>query len=775
MASSSSAAKPSKSKTPASSGDGIFSGDHEIAHHLTGNAEGSDLSDKLKVFKTSQFDPDAYVTSKCQTMSEKEIRHLCSHLRDLQKASAEEMRKSVLANYSAFIRTSKEISDLEGELISIRNLLSARAALVHVLAEGGRVDSLSTAREGLSEEDISSFERKEPSKIEKWSEEFPDNLDILLAERRVDEALAAIEEGEVVAKEAEEKQTLSPDALLLLQNSISEQRQKLAEQLAETACQPSTHRVELRSAISALKHLGDGPRAHTLLLNAHFKRLQHNVQALRPLRNSSGGVYTASLSQLVFSAIDEAADDSFYVFDKEPAYASELVTWAVRRTEDFAHLVKRHVLSSLVASGGFRAAADCVKKALGHCSLLEARGLALCPVLLKLFRPCVEQALRAYLKRIEENTATLAAADKWELSYPPVGMHPSGKVIAAQPKLSNSAHKFNSMVQEFFVDVNPLLSMQLGSATMEGLLQVFTFYVSLLMNALPGSIEDEGNLEGCGNRIVCMAETEEQQLALLANASLLADELLPLAAMQLASVNHGGRNDEPLRRTDRQNRVPEQREWKKRVQRSVDRLRDSFCRQHTLDLIFTEDGDTRLSADTYISMDGHTSEPEWFPSPIFQELFMKLNRIACIAIDMFVRRERFASLLLMRLVETFIMWLSNDQTFWADIEDSRGLGPLGLRQFYLDMQFVILFTSQGRYLSKNLHLVIKNIMARAIEAFEATGQDPSSALPEDDWFAEVSQVTIEMLSGNANHDMPSPTASISAQSMSSYVSHGPEL
>jgi len=33
-----------------------------------------------------------------------EIRHLCSYLVELKKASAEEMRKSVYANYGAFIR-----------------------------------------------------------------------------------------------------------------------------------------------------------------------------------------------------------------------------------------------------------------------------------------------------------------------------------------------------------------------------------------------------------------------------------------------------------------------------------------------------------------------------------------------------------------------------------------------------------------------------------------------------------------------------------------------
>lgn len=175
------------------------------------------------------------------------------------------------------------------------------------------------------------------------------------------------------------------------------------------------------------------------------------------------------------------------------------------------------------------------------------------------------------------------------------------------------------LLQEFFEDVGPLLSMQLSGHTLEGLLQVFNSYVNLLINALPSSMEDEGNLEGSRNKIVRIAETEVQQLALLANASLLADELLPRAAMKLSLLHQAGGKDDPHGRdSTRQNRLPEQREWKRRLQRLVDRLRDSFCRQHALDLIFTEDGDTHLSAEMYISMDDNVDEPEWFPSPIFQ-------------------------------------------------------------------------------------------------------------------------------------------------------------
>lgn len=738
---------------------------------------GAKFEEGLNVFRSDRFDADAYVQSKC-SLNEKDIRQLCSYLLDLKRASAEEMRRSVYANYSAFIRTSKEISDLEGELLTIRNLLSTQATLIHGLVDGVNIDSLSVKASELSAANSpSNFEDREPSDLEKWVAEFPDLLDVLLAERRVDEAIEALDEGERVASEAKETKLLSSSVLVSLQTAIVEHRQKLADQLAEAACQPSTRGNELRAAISALKRLGDGPRAHSLLLNAHFQRYQYNMQSLRPSSTSYGGAYTAALSQLVFSAIAQAASDSLTIFGSETAYTSELVMWATKQTQAFALLVKRHALASSAAAGGLRAAAECVQIALGHCSLLEARGLALCPVLLKLFRPSVEQALDANLKRIEESTAALAAADDWVLTFPPMGTRHSS--TAFQHKLTSSAHRFNLMIQDFFEDVGPLLSMQLGGQTLEGLFQVFNSYVNVLIKALPGSMDEEANFEGSGNKIVRMAETEAQQIALLANASLLADELLPRAAMKLAPLNQSNyKGDSRRRSTDRQNRHPEQREWKRRLVGSVDRLKDTFCRQHALDLIFTEDGDSHLTADMYINMDGNVDDVEWFPSLIFQELYVKLNRMASLAADMFVGRERFATLLLMRLTETVILWLSEDQSFWDDIEDGpKPLGPLGLQQFYLDMKFVICFASQGRYLSRNLHRVVNEIISKAMAAYAATGIDPYSELPEDDWFNEVCQEAMERLSGkpkaiNGDRDPNSPTASVSAQSISSVRSLG---
>ncbi|KAH0916597.1 hypothetical protein HID58_031043 [Brassica napus] len=710
-------------------------GSEELEANLT-------LSDRLKVFKGSTFDPEAYVTSKCQHMNEKETKHLTSYLVELKKASAEEMRKSVYANYAAFIRTSKEISALEGQLLSMRNLLSAQAALVHGLADGVHISSLcADDADDLTDQDLYNMDSKQLSKIETWVVEFFDRLEVLLAEKRVDESMAALEEGRRVAMEAQEQRTLSPSTLLSLNNEIKAKRQELADQLAEAIGQPSTRGGELRSAVLALKKLGDGSRAHTLLLKSYERRLQANIQSLRGSNTSYGVAFAAALSQLVFSTIAQAASDSLAVVGEDPSYSSELVTWAVKQAESFALLLKRHTLASSAAAGSLRVTAECIQLCASHCSSLESRGLALSPVLLKHFRPGVEQALTGNLKRIEQSSAALAASDDWSLAYTPTGSRAS----------SNEA-------------------LQLDGIALDGVLQVFNAYVDLLINALPGSAENEENPV---HRIVRIAETESQQTALLVNALLLADELIPRSASRI--LPQGSTNQSTPRRgasSDRQNR-PEQREWKKKLQRSVDRLRDSFCRQHALELIFTEEGEVRLSSEIYILMDETTEEPEWFPSPIFQELFAKLTRISTIVSDMFVGRERFATILLMRLTETVILWISDDQSFWEEMETGdKPLGPLGLQQFYLDMEFVMIFASQGRYLSRNLHQVIKNIIARAIEAVSATGLDPYTTLPEEEWFAEVAQIAIKMLTGKGNfgghgeRDVTSPSVS-SAKSYTS--------
>ncbi|KAH7661864.1 Exocyst complex subunit protein [Dioscorea alata] len=672
-------------------------------------------------------------------------------------------------------RTSKELSNIEGDLLSMRNLLSTQVAVICELTQGNPVESLCADSGGFVEDDLSNFEYREPSYVEKLCTELADKLEILVAERRVDEALDALDEAELVAAEAKANQTLRTAELLSLEITITQNRRKLADQLAEVAFKSSARGIKLHGALLALRRLGDGPRAHNLLLNGHHERLQRNMKSIQPT-STSYGAYTDALSQLVFSAIAQAMHDSQAVFADDSGYASELVQWSTKRAEAFVQLVKNHVLDSCADDGGLRAATECIQTALGHCSLLEAQGFSLSWLLLQHFRPIVEEALDAKLKIIEGHTAELAAADDWVLIHPPSlisSYKTSSTAAGSQPKLSKSAHCFHSMVQDLLEDVSPLLSMQFAGSTLDGFFRVFDSYINLLINALPCSVEDEANIEVSGNKMVSVAETEEQQLALLVNASVLAEVLLPQAATKLAPIFQDSNSRQTT--SDRSNFLSEIRKWKRKLQCSVDRLRVSFCNQQMFALILTEYGDCLFNAEMYLNIDGRIDDPEWSPSPVFQDLFRKLRRMASIAADMFVGRERFASLLMMKVLQTFISLISDDQEFWAVIEKGpRPLGHLGLQQFYLDMQFVLAF-GQSRFLSRQACQLIKDIIERAMVSFSITGMDPDSVLPDDDWFVAIARETVNIITGRSrtgtsDRDVSSPTASLSALSLSSFRS-----
>jgi hypothetical protein len=129
----------------------------------------------------------------------------------------------------------------------------------------------------------------------------------------------------------------------------------------------------------------------------------------------------------------------------------------------------------------------------------------------------------------------------------------------------------------------------------------------------------------------------------------------------------------------------------------------------------------------------------------------------------------------MRLTETLVIWLSEDQDFWDAIEDGEyRLGPIGLQQFVLDMQFVIQVAINGRFSSRHMRQVVNDVTARAVTAFTATGGDPHSVLQEDEWFLSAAQEAVRRLLEGWNRQVSSPTASISAQSVSSFRSHGSE-
>ena len=68
---------------------------------------------------------------------------------------------------------------------------------------------------------------------------------------------------------------------------------------------------------------------------------------------------------------------------------------------------------------------------------------------------------------------------------------------------------------------------------------------------------------------------------------------------------------------------------------------------------------------------------------LLQALFAKLQQLATVAGDVLLGKEKIQKILLARLTETVVMWLSDEQEFWSVFEDGSGsLKPLGLQQVH---------------------------------------------------------------------------------------------
>jgi len=84
-----------------------------------------------------------------------------------------------------------------------------------------------------------------------------------------------------------------------------------------------------------------------------------------------------------------------------------------------------------------------------------------------------------------------------------------------------------------------------------------------------------------------------------------------------------------------------------------------------------------------------------------QALFGRLQQVASVAGDVLLGKDKIQKVLLSRLTETVIMWLSNEQEFWDIFEDrSVQLQPSGLQQVCI-IEFSCYFDANAEVINHN--------------------------------------------------------------------------
>ncbi|KAI3856874.1 hypothetical protein MKX03_036180 [Papaver bracteatum] len=145
--------------------------------------------------------PQSKINSIYQSNAEKGIRKLCCELLDLKDA-VENLCGNMHTKYQAFLRISEEVGEMEHELIELQKHVSAQGILVQDLMTGvcreleeWNQDNSETLQ---AEEDAQGSEHQDllVNETDYHKMTFLENVDVLLAEHKVDEALDALEAEE---------------------------------------------------------------------------------------------------------------------------------------------------------------------------------------------------------------------------------------------------------------------------------------------------------------------------------------------------------------------------------------------------------------------------------------------------------------------------------------------------------------------------------------------------------------------------------------------------
>ncbi|XP_057526416.1 exocyst complex component EXO84C [Amaranthus tricolor] len=693
--------------------------------------------------------PQSKINSLYQSNTEKGIRKLCCELLDL-KDSVENLCGNTRAKYLAFLRLSEEVIEMEHELTELRKHISAQGILVqdlesgvfHELDEWIKVVEQDAPEMQYDElDDLFCKDTYDEKKI------FLEKIDLLLAEHKLQEALEALDVEEKssphLRSAGDTSSNVSYKSAFLKRKSI------LEDLLVGISGQSSIGGVELKQALFGLLKLGKGPSAHQILLKRYASRLRNRFEAFIPSCSLYPETYPATLSKILFSFILLAAKESHSTFGDDPLYINKVVQWAEGEIESFLRLVKEQSPSSETLTA-LRAASVCVEANLKNCVILEEQGVKLSKLLMVLLLPYMEEVLEMNFRRARRAFLDTAENDGSSMLSPQFLSPLSVFSASSDAALIRSGVKFVVIVKEIIDQLTPLAILQFGGNVLSRVLKLFDNYVDLLMKALPMVLEDDGITE-LKEDLPFKAEADSQQLALLGVANTVADELLPMALSRIWNAKMET-NDPSTGSLESilsiGGNVAEFKDWRRQLQLSLDKLKDYFCQQYVCNFIYTREEKAKLDARIYVDVEGEVlpwdSDP--LPSLPFQALFARLQQLAIVAGDVLLGKQKLQKVVLARLTEVIVIWLSNEQEFWVVLEDgSVPLKSSGLQQLILDMHFTVEIARYGGFFSRNVLQQASGIITRAVKTFSAKGIDPQSSLPEDEWFSEAAKVAITKL------------------------------
>ncbi|KAF9314250.1 exocyst complex component exo84, partial [Linnemannia elongata] len=295
----------------------------------------------------------------------------------------------------------------------------------------------------------------------RWLAEFTDELDVMIAQREFDAAVAGIEKATVILSQM----TLPVAKLEDTRKRLDERVSRLSRAIILDLGQSHITKVAVQRDVGWLERLGCLDQAKDVFLTNRTKVVRQRMDQVKPKKDPV--LHVEELAMIVFTTIKNTSEwfeESF----KDPKMSSALVKWAKQEMECFADLYKDIVFSS--QQSNFQVIADCYKVTQEQCNKLKEFGLDMIFVLDSFLLPYLTETIAEHERRCLERMDAIIEHD----DFAPM----SGEELGSVTPLSASMIAFYTVMLQFVNNICLIGSLTLYTRIVESIAILFKAYVN---------------------------------------------------------------------------------------------------------------------------------------------------------------------------------------------------------------------------------------------------------------------------------------------------------
>lgn len=193
--------------------------------------------------------------------------------------------------------------------------------------------------------------------VMKWLAEIPDEMDVLIAHRDFDAAVAYVEQARDALGEVRNPSL----SLQSIRKQIMDRSYALSRHVSLELASPVATKNNVQNSIERLLRLKMGSRARDIFLTARSHAIRHRIRQIS--LSGSMVLYISELAEVIFRLIGSTCDWYSSSF-KDTTMASGFMKWVFQEVDFFANIVRRQVFDS---KQNFTIIAECMQSTLEYC------------------------------------------------------------------------------------------------------------------------------------------------------------------------------------------------------------------------------------------------------------------------------------------------------------------------------------------------------------------------------------------------------------------------